>query len=100
VQPLPHFPGIDRELTLDVPEATPWARVDALVNRLKLDLLVGHRFVTAYRGKPVRDGAKAVTLSLHFRSPERTLKKEEVEPQMSALIDAAKSELSAELRGG
>lgn len=98
VHTLPEFPAIERDLSLIVPEQTPWARIDALVHALKLPLLEHSGFVGAFRGQPIPAGRKSVTLRLRFRDPARTLRREEVDPQMSTLMDKARGELGAEIR--
>jgi phenylalanyl-tRNA synthetase beta subunit len=39
-----------------------------------------------------------VTLRLTFRSPDRTLRHEEVDPQVERLVGAARERLGAEVR--
>ncbi len=97
--PLPSFPGIERDLSIILDEATPWSDVEAVIEAARLDLMVGHEFVTTYRGKQIGAGRKSVTLRLHFRDPERTLRHEEVDPQMETLMGLCREKLSAEIRG-
>lgn len=99
-QMLPQFPGIDRDLSLIVPEQTPWSRVEELISGLKLDLCVGWEMVDIFRGKQLGDDKKSVTLRLHFRDDERTLRHEEVDPQVELCASHAKSELQAQIRTG
>ena len=96
---LPSYPHIERDLSLIVAEPTPWQRVESLVGGLGLDMLESCGFVGAFRGKQVGAGKKSVTLRLRFRSDERTLRHEEVDPQVESVVAAAKTELGAELRG-
>lgn len=98
VHALPEFPAIERDLSLIVPEQTPWARIDALVHALHLPLLEHTAFIGAFRGQPIAAGRKSVTLRLRFRDPSRTLRREEVDPQMNTLMDKARAELGAEIR--
>lgn len=98
VHALPEFPAIERDLSLIVPEQTPWARIDALVHTLRLPLLEHSAFIGAFRGQPIPAGRKSVTLRLRFRDPARTLRREEVDPQMNTLMDKARAELGAEIR--
>lgn len=98
IEPLPAFPGIERDLSLVVEEATPWAKIRELVVASKLDKLEEVAFVGTYRGKPIAQGRKSVTLRMTFRDPARTLRHEEVDPQVAAVVAAAKSSLAAELR--
>ncbi|MBX3407003.1 MAG: phenylalanine--tRNA ligase subunit beta [Phycisphaeraceae bacterium] len=98
VHALPEFPAIERDLSLIVPEQTPWAKIDALVHALHLPLLEHSAFIGAFRGQPIAAGRKSVTLRLRFRDPSRTLRREEVDPQMNTLMDKARAELGAEIR--
>ncbi len=95
---LPAFPGIERDLSLVVDEGVRWAEVEGLVHELNLDWLESVAFVVTYRGKQVGDGKKAITLRLAFRAPERTLRRDEVDPQVSAVFGAARARLGAGLR--
>lgn len=95
---LPRFPAIDRDVSLIVDDATTWASIAGLVESLDLDLNVGHTMVGVYRGDRVGTGRKSVTLRLEFRDDERTLRREEVDPQIERLSGAATSALGAEIR--
>jgi phenylalanyl-tRNA synthetase beta chain len=98
VSALPAFPAIERDLSLIVDDATPWAKIESFVTSENPALMESLSFVTTYRGKPLDAGKKSVTLRMLFRDPGRTLKHDEVTPQMDKLIDAAKRELDAEVR--
>ncbi len=98
VEPLPAFPAIERDLSLVVDESISWSGIRSLVAAAKLDKLESLSFVGAYRGKQLGPAKKSLTLRLSFRDPSRTLRHEEVDPQMTTLIAKAKSELQAELR--
>lgn len=98
VTPLPAFPGIERDLSVVVDESVPWAAIEAAVIGAKLDKLVSRAFVGTYRGKQVGSGRKSVTLRLGFRDDTRTLRHEEVDPQISTAVAALKSAVGAELR--
>lgn len=98
VKPLPTFPGIERDLSLIVAEATTWGEIEALVLRSRPARLEGAEFVGVYRGPQAGAGKKSVTLRLRFRDPEKTLRHEEVDPEMRQIMEAAKSGLSATVR--
>src|SRR5690606_36590737 len=95
---LPRFPGIDRDLSLIIDDATPWSRVSELVEASGLERLVRHEMVGVYRGERVGGGRKSVTVRLYFRDEGRTLRREEVEPVVERLSAAAVRELGAEIR--
>lgn len=92
LRPLPAFPAVRRDLSLVVPESTRYEAVESLIREQKSALLEGVEYVTTYRGKPLEKGAKSVTMTLIFRSPERTLTGEEVEASVQKVIEAAKGQ--------
>jgi len=98
VQTLPEFPGIERDLSFVVGESTAWSSIDQLVRSSNIDLLVGHEFVTTFRGAQLGAGKKSVTVRLAFRDPKRTLRHEEVDPQVATLVKLAQDKLGATLR--
>jgi len=95
---LPAFPAIERDLSVVVAEPTPWAAIERAAAGTDPALLEGLRFVGVYRGKPLKGGEKSVTFRLRFRDPERTLRHEEVDPQVAGVVEALKREVGAELR--
>lgn len=96
--PLPAFPAIERDLSFVVAEHVPWASFEDLIGKANPALLERTSFVGTYRGSQAGAGKKSVTMRLRFRSPERTLRHEEVDPQVESLVAQAKSSLDAELR--
>lgn len=98
VEPLAAFPAIERDLSVVVDESVAWSRLEGVARAARLEKLVGVSFVGAFRGKQVGAGKKSVTLRLRFQDPARTLRHEEVDPQVGALVAALKREVGAELR--
>lgn len=95
---LPEFPGIDRDLSLIVDESVRWEQVESAADDLNLDRCVGYNLVGIFRGKQLGDGKKSVTVRLHFRDDARTLRHEEVDPQIDLFASKAKESLGAEIR--
>lgn len=98
VEALPAFPAIERDLSVVVDEGVEWARMEATVDGLGLDMLEAVEFVVVFRGKQVGPGKKSLTLRLRFRSRERTLRREEVDGQVEAAIRALEESVGASLR--
>jgi phenylalanyl-tRNA synthetase beta chain len=98
LHPLPKFPAVRRDLTLDVAESVPYQKIESLVREVKPELLENLEYVTTYRGKPLAKGQKSVTMTLVFRSPTETLTGEAVEASVQRVIEAAKRDLNATLR--
>ncbi len=95
---LPQFPGIERDLSLIVDESVRWDQIQGVVDRCDLERSVGHSMVGVFRGPQIGAGKKSVTLRVRFRDGERTLRHEEVDPQMDHLALRAKEALQAEIR--
>lgn len=95
---LPAYPAIARDVSAIVEERVAWSALEAEIRSLHLEFLESIEFVTAFRGKPIPPGRKSVTARLRFRSPQRTLRHEEVDPQMGQAIAALQRRLGAEIR--
>lgn len=95
---LPSFPAIERDLSLIIDESVTWATITEQISALNLDLLEADEFVTTFRGKQVGAGRKSLTLRLRFRAPDRTLRHDEVDPQMESVVATMHSAFNAEIR--
>jgi len=98
LSPLPRFPAVRRDLSLIVADATHYQDIERLLRSLELEHLEDIEFVTTYRGKPLEQGTKSVTVTLVFRSPAVTLTSEQVESSVQRAVAAAKDQLGAALR--
>ncbi|MBX3390942.1 MAG: phenylalanine--tRNA ligase subunit beta [Phycisphaeraceae bacterium] len=103
IEALPSFPSVERDLSPVVAEAVTWANVSSIVQRVGSSeagkRIESFRFIGTYRGKQLGEGKKSVTLRVVFRDPSKTLRHEEVDPEVGVLMDQMKSELHAEFRG-
>lgn len=103
ITPLPAFPSVERDLSPVVAEAVTWADVSSIVQRVGSSdagkRIESFRFIGTYRGKQLGEGKKSVTLRVVFRDPTKTLRHEEVDPEVSVIMDQLKSQLHAEFRG-
>jgi len=96
---LPKYPAIERDLSVVVDETTPWQAISETIASAKPALLETTDFVGTYRGKQVGKGKKSVTLRMQFRDPDTTLRHEQVDPQVEAVVKALGDKVGAELRG-
>ncbi|MCH2144218.1 MAG: phenylalanine--tRNA ligase subunit beta [Phycisphaerales bacterium] len=95
---LPHFPSIDRDLSIVVAEDVPWTRLEEVAHGAGDELLDGIEFVTTWRDKKLGADRKSVTMRLRFRAGDRTLTHAEVDPQVKAISDALTTNVDGELR--
>jgi len=101
VLPLPKFPAVERDLSILLPRATPYAAIEKTLLGAKAPHLqsVGLKdvFVDATGVKWAAD-QRSVTVTLTFRDEGRTLTSEEVDRVVETLRDHAKAELGAVFR--
>ncbi len=95
---LPRFPAIERDLSVVVAEGITWANIEVQVRSTRPALLESLRFLTTYRGKPIEKGRKSVSFRMVFRDASGTLRHEQVDPQVEAVVQALKQALNAEQR--
>ena len=98
VTTLARFPGIERDLSIVVDEQTSWETIEQIVGRSEPVLLEELRFIGTYRGKPIPSGHKSLSLRMVFRDPQKTLRHEEVDVQVNAVVDQLRAHAGAELR--
>ena len=75
-----------------------WSQIAKAIEAVPQSLRVGVDYVTTYRGNPVPQGKKSVTLTLTYRSPQCTLRSEQVDDQVRELVESLRRQLGAELR--
>ena len=77
-RPLTRFPSVVRDIAPHLPEHVPYAAVASAVKTANVPLLEDFRLTDVFRGGPLREGTKSLTLSLTFRAPDRTLSEAEI----------------------
>ena len=97
-RPMPRFPAISRDIALLADVLVPVGRLETLIRVSAGPLLESVALFDVYQGAQVKTGLKSVAFGLVFRSPERTLKEEEVSEAMAAVLSTLAKETGAELR--
>ena len=96
--PLPKFPGITRDIALQVKEEITAAEVEDAIRKKAGKLLVSLALFDIYQGKQVDEGYKSMAYKLSFRAADRTLTDEEVAKPMDAVIVHLQESLGIQLR--
>ncbi|HOX39780.1 MAG TPA: phenylalanine--tRNA ligase subunit beta [Candidatus Brocadiia bacterium] len=94
----PAFPAMKRDLAIVLDESVQWAALENCVRRHGTDLIEDIAFIDLFRGKQVPEGKKSIALSVNYRSPDRTLTREEVDAIQASVIAAIEKELGGKLR--
>ncbi|QQE11845.1 phenylalanine--tRNA ligase subunit beta [Planctomycetota bacterium] len=96
---LPRVPAIERDLSVVVEEGVSWAAIERVVLEAKPELLEDVQFIEVYRGKPIAKGSKSVSFRMLFRDSVQTLRHEQVDPQMEAIMKKLADDVKSEVRG-
>jgi phenylalanyl-tRNA synthetase beta chain len=88
---LPRFPALYRHLAVVLSRDVPYARVEQSISESGGEIVQGVELLDVYTGSQVGENEKSLTLSLVFRSPERTLTDEEV----NGVLESVKTELAS-----
>ena len=96
--PLPAFPSVERDLSLVIERAVPWAQVAEVVRGASGPTLAGIVYLDAFSGADIPEAKHSLHFGMTFRDPTRTLTGEEVDRAVAAIVAACSSRLGATLR--
>ena len=96
--PFPHVLPIERDLTVDVPDAVPAATVAAAIREAGGELLDGASLVGTYRGHPLGPDERSLTYRLRFGAGDRTLTDAEVDAAVDAVAGALRHHVGGRIR--
>jgi phenylalanyl-tRNA synthetase beta chain len=96
--PPPRFQPIERDLTVDVPDAVAAAGVTRQIVASGGPLLLGVQLVGTYRGQPLGPDERSLTFRLRFGAPDRALTDEEVDAAIRTITEALPDQIGARIR--
>lgn len=96
-QALPKFPAITRDLAFVMDESILVASLKKEITDLAGEFLEKIEIFDVYQGIGITEGKKSIAFSLSFRSPDRTLSDQDVNPRIEKIISAM-SKKDIELR--
>ncbi|MFA5090274.1 MAG: phenylalanine--tRNA ligase subunit beta [Candidatus Omnitrophota bacterium] len=96
--PLALYPGISRDISLVIEERVAAGDIIKAVQNEAHPLLEDVAIVDCYRGKQIPSGFRGLTLSCFYRTDERTLTEEEINPLHLKVCTALKEQFKAEIR--
>lgn len=97
-QPLSRFPEVSRDVAVLVDKAVCVADLDGSIRKTAGDVLKNLKLFDVYSGEGIDPKRKSLAFSLTFQHSSRTLKDEEVNASMAAVIDCLEREFGANLR--
>lgn len=97
-QPLPRFPGVERDLAVLVKLDFPAAVIRESVRRAGGSLLRSVALFDVYTGEQVPEGQKSMAFALRFQADDRTLTDVEVNERMEAIAENLSKSFGAGIR--
>lgn len=96
---IPKFPAVTRDLAFVTPKGVTYEDFkDAFSRFNRKKHLQSFRIFDVYEGRNLNSDMKSMAFKLEFQSEKRTLTDQEVEKEVTALINWMKEQLSVELR--
>ncbi len=83
---LPRFPAVERDLALLCDENMQVASIEKIIQKAGGKLLESVQLFDVYRGAQITAGKKSVAYSLKFRSADKTLSDEDIDPVMEKIF--------------
>lgn len=96
--PLPKYPALERDLALVLDRNIPVGSIQKIMEDTCGELLENIKLFDVYEGSQVAAGKKSAAFSLFFRASDRTLKDDEANAMIEALLTRLKKEYGAILR--
>ena len=97
-KPLPKYPAVLRDLALVVKEDILVGDIEKIISKHGGGLIENIELFDIYRGDPIPEGMKSVAFSIIFRSHDRTLRDEEINEILEAIIKDLEVTFDAKLR--
>jgi len=97
-KPLPKFPAVPRDIAVVVRDEVYVADLIKAISKAAGDILEDVSLFDVYKGSQVPEGMKSTAFALTFRSPDRTLKDEEVNKAMERILKSLEHQFGARLR--
>ncbi len=97
-EPLPHAQPIERDVTVDVPDAVTAGDATRAVLDSGGSLLESAALVGTYRGHPLPPDMRSLTFRMLFAAPDRVPGDAEVEAAIGAITGALEHRLGGRIR--
>jgi len=97
-EPLPRFPGVERDFSLFLGDGITFAQVQQTVESLKIPEVATIEAADLFRGKNVPAGKFSLLVHVVFQSREATLTEAQINDFASRIVSALENNLGATLR--
>lgn len=95
---IPRYPAVSYDLSVIVPEAVNYEQIETLVYQAHKSWVKDMSCVSIYRGNPIPEGQKSVTIQMHFQDHNATLEMDKVNKVVDRLVKCLGDELGGWIR--
>jgi phenylalanyl-tRNA synthetase beta chain len=97
-EPLPRFPGVERDFSLFLADGVKFAEVGKIIDSLKIPEIASVEAADLFRGKNVPAGKYSLLVRVTFQSKESTFTDAQVNDFSGRIVAALEKNLGASLR--
>ncbi len=97
-EPLPRFPGVERDFSLFLADGVTFAQVQQTIQSLAIQEIVSIEAADLFRGKNVPAGKYSLLVRVVFQSREATLTEPQINDFSARIVAASEKQLGATLR--
>jgi len=97
-QPLPKYPGVERDLAVVAKEGVKSAQIQDVIKEQGGNLLKEIKIFDLYQGAQIEAGYKSIAFTLKYQANDRTLTDGEVNKLQDKIINELKTKLEVEMR--
>lgn len=97
-KPIPKYPAIERDMAVVVKDEVASYAIEKIVKDACGELLESIKWFDLYKGPQIGEGNKSLAYALTFRTLDRTLTDEDVNPLFEKALKTLEAELGAQLR--
>lgn len=96
--PLPKFPAVTRDIAVTLDKDIEVGEIVKIIKANRKGIIEAYNLFDIYEGVQVGKGKKSVAYSLTFRSADKTLTDDDVNPIVDAILKQLEEKLGAQLR--
>ncbi|MEZ5345207.1 MAG: phenylalanine--tRNA ligase subunit beta [Pyrinomonadaceae bacterium] len=96
--PLPVFPGVTRDISLQIKRTVSFDEVKQTIEQMGLELCRNIEFADVFEGQGLPDDERSLTIRIQYRSDSRTLTEDEVEKVHKQIVRALEVNLGVKQR--
>ena len=97
-QPIPKYPAIDLDLSMEIDQAVSFAKVVETAKKINTELIKNVSFLSVYQGDKISEDQKALAIRITYRHDDKTLELKEAQSTHEKVVEKLKQEYNIKVR--